>query len=81
MCKLETEITIREAVEKLKRHINTPFVQLALARKTSPGKILNFLHFRCSEISKTDLILSFSVFLQNTRYKQLHLSQVLAVLS
>ncbi|XP_065200996.1 NIF3-like protein 1 isoform X2 [Planococcus citri] len=35
MCTLKNEITIQEAVEKLKCHIDVPHVQLALARKAT----------------------------------------------
>ena len=38
MCTLKNEISIQEAVDKLKQHINVPHIQLALARKVTLGK-------------------------------------------
>ena len=43
MCKLATPISIRDAVDTLKKHIGVPFVQVALARNSEVGKLVCFI--------------------------------------
>ena len=39
-CNLSSPLTLKEAVDKIKSHLNLPFVRLALAHGATSGKIL-----------------------------------------